>query len=98
VHSALEGLGFTLGAPASPVIASIMDSPEQAARAWQVLLDAGVYVNLVVPPGAPKNLSLLRCSLSAAHTPEQIEHIIDAYALVAEQVLGKRRPAVAGAV
>jgi 8-amino-7-oxononanoate synthase len=97
VHSALAGLGFTLGAPASPVIASIMDSPEQAARAWQVLLDAGVYVNLVVPPGAPKNLSLLRCSLSAAHTPEQIDHIVDAYALAAEQVLGKRRAAVAGA-
>ncbi|MEE4360815.1 MAG: aminotransferase class I/II-fold pyridoxal phosphate-dependent enzyme [Pseudomonadales bacterium] len=98
VHSALKSLGFNLGADASPVIASIMDSPEQAAAAWQMLLDAGVYVNLVVPPGAPKNLSLLRCSLSAAHTPEQIDHIIDAYALVAERLMGERRAAVAGAV
>jgi len=94
VHGALESLGFTLGSDASPVIASIMDDPQQAAAAWQMLLDAGVYVNLVVPPGAPKNMSILRCSLSAAHTKDQIDHIVDAYALVAEQLLG-RRPAAA---
>lgn len=94
VHSGLESLGFTLGSEASPVIATIMDDPQQAATAWQMLLDAGVYVNLVVPPGAPKNMSILRCSLSAAHTPEQIDRIIDAYAVVAEQLLG-RRPAAA---
>ncbi|MEE2892637.1 MAG: aminotransferase class I/II-fold pyridoxal phosphate-dependent enzyme [Pseudomonadota bacterium] len=96
VHGALESLGFTLGSDASPVIASIMDDPQQAAAAWQMLLDAGVYVNLVVPPGAPKNMSILRCSLSAAHTDEQIDSIVDAYALVAEQLLG-RRPAAAAA-
>lgn len=97
VHRALGSLGFTLGSDASPVIATLMDSPQQAATAWQMLLEAGVYVNLVVPPGAPKNLSILRCSLSAAHTREQIAHIIDAYALIAEQVLGKRTAAVVGA-
>ena len=96
VHGALESLGFTLGSDASPVIASIMDDPQQAAAAWQLLLDAGVYVNLVVPPGAPKNMSILRCSLSAAHTDEQIDRIVDAYALGAEQLLG-RRPAAAAA-
>ena len=96
VHGALESLGFTLGSDASPVIASIMDDPQQAAAAWQLLLDAGVYVNLVVPPGAPKNMSILRCSLSAAHTDEQIDRIVDAYALVAEQLLG-RSPAAAAA-
>ena len=95
VHGALQGLGFSLGADASPVIATIMDSPQQAADAWQMLLDAGVYVNLVVPPGAPKNLSILRCSLSAAHTPAQISKIIDAYAMVAEHLMGRPK-AVAG--
>jgi len=97
VHSALEQFGFELGAEASPVIATLMDTPQQAATAWQILLEAGVYVNLVVPPGAPKNLSILRCSLSAAHTPDQIARIINAYAVVAEQVLGQRTVAAATA-
>lgn len=95
VHSALANLGFTLGADSSPVIATIMDSPQQAADAWQMLLDAGVYVNLVVPPGAPKNMSILRCSLSAAHTPDQISQIINAYAVVADSIMGRPK-AVAG--
>jgi 8-amino-7-oxononanoate synthase len=93
VHEGLTSLGFKLGAAPSPVIASLMDSPEQAAAAWQALLDAGVYVNLVVPPGAPKNLSLLRCSLSAAHTDEQVEQIIEGYAVVAQRLFDQPRAA-----
>jgi 8-amino-7-oxononanoate synthase len=93
VHEGLTSLGFKLGAAPSPVIASLMDGPEQAAAAWQVLLDAGVYVNLVVPPGAPKNLSLLRCSLSAAHTDEQVEQIIEGYAAVAQRLFDQPRAA-----
>ncbi|TVS16437.1 MAG: aminotransferase class I/II-fold pyridoxal phosphate-dependent enzyme [Gammaproteobacteria bacterium] len=98
VHSALGSLGFTLGADFSPVIATIMDSPQQAASAWQMLLDAGVYVNLVVPPGAPKNLSILRCSLSAAHTPDQINQIISAYALVADQLMDRPKAVAGGSI
>lgn len=96
VHGGLKRAGFKLGSEASPVIATIMDSPQQAASAWQMLLEAGVYVNLVVPPGAPKNMSILRCSLSAAHTPEQIDHIIDAYALVADNLMDRPKAAAAG--
>jgi 8-amino-7-oxononanoate synthase len=47
---------------------------------WQRLLEQGVLVNLVVPPGTPSTYSLLRASASAAHTPEQIQRVIDAYA------------------
>ena len=49
---------------------------------WKRLLDAGVYVNLAIPPGTPGGVSLLRCSVSAAHTPEQIEHIGEALVTV----------------
>jgi 8-amino-7-oxononanoate synthase len=32
-------------------------------------------VNLAVPPGTPDGSSLLRCSVSAAHTPAQIQKV-----------------------
>lgn len=88
LHNALQSMGFQVGSEASPVIATLMSSPEQAAEAWHVLLDQGVYVNLVVPPATPSTLSLLRCSLSAAHSDEQIDQIIAAYNVVAKQVCG----------
>lgn len=79
LHSELSEMGFKLGAPSSPVISAIMDNPEVAATSWKFLLDEGVYTNLIIPPGAPQNMSLLRCSLSANHSEAQIDRMIDAY-------------------
>ena len=50
---------------------------------WQQLLDAGVYVNLAVPPATPKGACLLRLSLTAAHTEEDIERILGAFSQLA---------------
>jgi 8-amino-7-oxononanoate synthase len=79
LYSGLAQLGFTLGPEPSPVVAVRMTSREQALANWQQLLDDGVYINLILPPAAPDGTALLRCSVSAAHTPEQIERIIDAF-------------------
>ena len=43
-------------------------------------MEAGVYVNLVIPPASPSSNFLLRNSVSAAHSNEQIDTIISAYA------------------
>ena len=47
---------------------------------WKALMEAGVYVNLVIPPASPSSNFLLRNSVSAAHSSEQIDTIISAYA------------------
>ena len=62
--------------PPSPVIAVPMPDEVSAARAWNLLREQGVYVNLALPPGTPNSLCLLRCSVSAAHTFEQIDEIV----------------------
>ena len=54
--------------------------------AWKVLLDRGIYVNLVFPPAAPAGMSLLRCSISAAHTSAQIDRILKAFSEVSDQL------------
>jgi len=46
---------------------------------WSGLLQRGVYVNLVLPPATPDGRCLLRCSVSAGHTPEQMDHICQAF-------------------
>jgi 8-amino-7-oxononanoate synthase len=42
-------------------------------------MEGGVYVNLVLPPATPDGNSLLRSSVSAAHTREQMEHICQSF-------------------
>ena len=87
LYGRLSKLGLTLAAPLGPIIAVKIPNQELAVMCWNLLLDAGVYVNLAIPPGTPNSTSLLRCSASTAHTPEQIDWITGAFAKVAE-VLG----------
>jgi len=79
LHAGLSALGFRLGAPANAVVAVLVGEKLEALRFWDHLLKAGVYVNLMVPPATPGNESLLRCSVSAAHTFEQIDAICAAF-------------------
>jgi 8-amino-7-oxononanoate synthase len=79
LHAGLSALGFRLGAPANAVVAVLVGDKLEALRFWDHLLKHGVYVNLMVPPATPGNESLLRCSVSAAHTPAQIDAICAAF-------------------
>lgn len=84
LHTGLSALGFTLGGDVSPVVAVVAPDVEVGVAFWRGLIDAGVYVNLALPPATPQNFTLLRCSLCAAHTREQIDNIIEIFAGVAE--------------
>lgn len=84
VHAAFRQLGFALCAEESPVIAAKLANREEAFKAWNFLMDRGVYVNLAIPPGTPNAASILRLSVSAAHSEADLDHIIDAYAALAE--------------
>lgn len=85
LYEGVQSLGYTTGPEVSPVIAVRIGGKEQALSCWNQLLEMGIYVNLMVPPASPDSSSYLRCSVSAAHTPQQIETIIDAF-----RGLGKR--------
>jgi 8-amino-7-oxononanoate synthase len=62
------------------VVAVTLEDRARAINCWSALLDAGVYVNLVVPPASPSTNFLLRNSVSAAHSSAQIDAMIAAYA------------------
>ena len=79
LHSGLSQLGFQIGAEVSPVIGIPFEDREVALAYWQKLFNRGVYTNLILPPAAPDGGSLIRCSVTAAHSEEQIRVIIDAF-------------------
>lgn len=78
LHKGLRDLGFTLGTPEaqSAIIAVIMPDLEKGAMMWEALLVEGLYVNLARPPATPANMTLLRCSLCAEHSSEQVSEIL----------------------
>lgn len=74
-------LGYRLGtATPGPVAAIVFAERADALALWQGLLDSGIYTNLMIPPATPAGTSLVRISLSAAHTDQDITQIIAALA------------------
>ena len=80
LYDGLKALGLPVGPTASPVVAVEMVDRSRTIDCWKALMEAGVYVNLVIPPASPSTNFLLRNSVSAAHSNEQIDTIISAYA------------------
>lgn len=78
LYSGLEAEGFILGPRVSPIVSMRMPSVEVALAFWNALLEAGVYLNLALPPATPDNAPLLRSSVSAAHSPAQIDQALEA--------------------
>lgn len=78
LHGGLRALGFKLGTetPQSAIIAVIMPDLEKGAMMWEALLKEGLYVNLARPPATPAGMTLLRCSLCAEHTADQVQTIL----------------------
>jgi 8-amino-7-oxononanoate synthase len=83
LYERLKDLGYNVGPEPSPIIAVGYDNVEEAFAIWNGLLELDIYVNMVLPPATPAGGALLRCSLSAAHSREQIERIGDAFASLA---------------
>lgn len=82
LHGGLKALGYKLGTETaeSAIIAIILTDQTQAVTLWQAVLEGGVYVNLARPPATPSGTFLLRLSVCAEHTSEQIATILNVFA------------------
>jgi 8-amino-7-oxononanoate synthase len=83
LHGGLTALGLKVASDVSPVVAVVAPDPQVAVAFWRGLLEAGVYVNLALPPATPFGYSLLRASLCAAHTEEQLDEVVGIFEDVA---------------
>ena len=73
----LISLGFDLGASETPVLPVYVREMLRTFRFCQRLEEEGVFVNPVVAPGVVPGQELIRISLMATHTDEQIDFALD---------------------
>ena len=82
----LKDAGYAIGDSESPIVPILIGDEERTVALWHGLLTAGLYVNVIVPPGCPKDECVLRASCSAAHTPEQIRRALEIFARVGTEL------------
>ena len=85
-HAGLDKIGLKVCAAPGPVGSIRMPDLIAGYQFWKAALDRGIYVNLLIPPSTPNGEVLLRFSISAAHSKEQIEMAVSVFRDVVEQV------------
>ncbi|WP_305300602.1 serine palmitoyltransferase [Muribaculum intestinale] len=77
---ALEGFrsrGFEIGNTSTPIIPLYIRDNFKTFEITRDLLEEGIFVNPVVSPAVAPHDTLIRFSLMATHTPEQVEYALD---------------------
>jgi len=79
-----DEMGFDTGKTESPIIPLFVRDDIKALKLTQMLLEEGIFVNPVVSPAVPKEDSLIRFSLMATHTYQQIDEAVEKITKVAK--------------
>jgi len=87
-HYAIDNfrrLGFDIGKSETPIIPLYIRDNIKTLTLTRMLLDEGIFVNPVVSPAVSKDSTLIRFSLMATHTQEQIDIALEKF-----EKLGKK--------
>jgi 8-amino-7-oxononanoate synthase len=86
MRSGLARLGYQIGPTESPIVPIHIGAADRTIALWRALLAAGLYVNIVLPPGCKPDACLLRTSYSAAHTPAQLNRALAIFESVGREL------------
>jgi 8-amino-7-oxononanoate synthase len=82
----LSDLGFACGTGEVPIISIQAPEALTGATMHYALLQAGVLTNMVLYPAVPKGEALLRVSVMATHTQEQLDRALSVFESIGRQV------------
>ncbi|HET8580845.1 MAG TPA: aminotransferase class I/II-fold pyridoxal phosphate-dependent enzyme, partial [Nitrospiraceae bacterium] len=85
-RSQLTALGFTIVPGEHPIIPVMLGEATLATRMADRLLQEGIYVIGFSYPVVPKGQARIRVQMSAAHTREQLDRAVSAFAKVGREL------------
>ena len=95
LHRGLKELGYRVVEPSlladgtkviTPVVSIVIGDDVPTATFWKALWDAGMYTNVALYPAVPPGGSLIRTSVMATHEREHLDHALEIFAAVRDQL------------
>jgi 8-amino-7-oxononanoate synthase len=83
LRARLQAAQFYTGTSTTQIVPVILGDPQRTMQISQQLRDHGLIVPGIRPPSVPAGESLLRISLSAAHTTDMVDELVDRLIAVA---------------
>jgi 8-amino-7-oxononanoate synthase len=69
------GAGWDAIGGSTPIVCLPVGNRVSAAYVWRLLVTAGIYVNVAIPPAVPENGCLIRLVATAAHSERDFERL-----------------------
>lgn len=86
LREGMDSLGFdTLGSE-TPIVPVLVGPDELAMAFWKGLWEEGVFTTPALPPGVPNGQAIIRTSVNANHTREQLDRLLSAFAVVGRRL------------
>jgi 7-keto-8-aminopelargonate synthetase-like enzyme len=86
VADGLRAMGFDIGGSQTPVIPVLIGDFDRVLRVWRALFDDGVFSHPIVPPAVSASACRIRVSMSAEHSPEQVDIVLGAFERVSKML------------
>jgi glycine C-acetyltransferase len=82
----MKTLGFDTGKSMTPITPVMLGDAKLAREFSRMLYDEGIFAMALGYPTVPQGLARIRVMISAAHTPEDLELSLDAFAKVGKEL------------
>ncbi|MDH6117834.1 8-amino-7-oxononanoate synthase [Kitasatospora sp. GAS204A] len=79
LHHGLRALGYDTGTSLTPIVPVLTRGRERCLRMWQELCGAGVFTAPMTYPAVRAGREVLRITLTAAHTDQQLVRVLAAF-------------------
>ena len=79
-------MGLSVGNSETPIIPVVIGDSSTTMKAYEILLQYGVYVQGIRPPTVPEGSSRIRTTVMATHNREHLTRAIEAFKAVREEL------------
>jgi len=86
LKNGLKEMGYALDDTITPIIPIIINNDEKAFMMTGLMEEEGVFVNPVIWPAVPKDQSIIRVSLSAGHTEDELGIALEKFKVVGKKL------------
>ncbi len=86
MRKGLTDAGFNVIDGRTGIVPVIVGKDDIAMQMWRMLYDAGVFVNVFVPPGVPEGRQMMRTSYMATHEEHHLAKIVDIFKKVGTEL------------
>ncbi|MEX2502731.1 MAG: pyridoxal phosphate-dependent aminotransferase family protein [Trueperaceae bacterium] len=76
LRDGLHGLGFDTLGSRTPILPIRIGEDDATIRFWRGLWDAGVFTTPALPPSVPQGEAIIRTSVNANHTDDQLDTLL----------------------